>query len=127
MGRFVKPETLRLELADGAWVEVKRDLNIWEDKKYRAAGLKRLSGAQDAGTAAIDIDWAEMALARADTYIVDWNFSDDNGKSAAYSAAALRNLSPEAFEELDAAIVKHIEAMSEEKKLKAGAAKSIPA
>lgn len=131
MGRFVKPQTRQIKLAgdDNEWIEVKRDLNVWEDKRYRSAGFKRVSGAAAGGgkDAAVDVDWTELALARVETYLVDWNLRDDTGKSVPFSATAMRNLSPEAFEEIDAAIVKHVEEMAEEKKVSSGGTTPVPA
>jgi hypothetical protein len=120
MGRFVAPDVRRITLADGDWIEIKKQLNVGEDRRYRAAGLKRLTGAPGSASASVDVDWAELALARVTTYLVDWSFKDGNGKSLPYTSASVPNLSPESFEEIDQAIVGHIEEMADAKKASGG-------
>lgn len=115
--RFVRPESVKLDLKDGEWVEVKKALTVGEDRRFRSAGLKRLSGAGGgAGAATVDIDWEEMALARVETYLLDWSAKDEKGKSVPVSAAAIRNLDPRDFEEIDQAIQAHIAREADEKK-----------
>lgn len=118
--RFVKPDTRRIELSDGDWIEIKKQLNVGEDRRYRAAGLKRLTGSPGSNAAAIDVDWGELALARVITYVVDWSFKDGNDKTVTVTPAAIQNLEPADFEEIDNAIQDHIKEMEEVKKANAG-------
>jgi hypothetical protein len=118
--RFVAPETCKLELSDGDWIEIKKQLSVGDDRRYRSAGLKRLTGAPGSNAASVDVDWAELALARVTTYLIDWSFTDANGKSINVSPQAIQELQPDDFEEIDAVIVKHIEEMTAEKKANAG-------
>lgn len=119
--RFVRPDTVRLTLKNGDWIEVKKELTVGEDRRFRAAGLKRLSGSPGSQSASVDVDWEAMALARVEAYLTDWSAKDANGKDVSVTPSAIRNLASEDFEEIDQAIQTHIEAMADEKKVTAGA------
>ena len=109
--RFVKPETVRLDLSEGDWIEIKRDLSRAEQIRLDTAGLGNRTGST------VAIDYVAMAYARITTYLLDWSFKGPDGKDAPITKAALENLSGETFDEIDGAILKHIEAREEEKKL----------
>lgn len=114
--RFVSPETVRIELKDGQWIEVKKTLTAGEEKAYRSAGFRRVSQRQDDNTNEVDIDWTAMAFARVEAYLVDWSAKRDDGKDVPVSKAAIRNLDAESFQEIDEAIVKHIDEADDAKK-----------
>ena len=122
--RFVAPETRKITLPDGEWIEIKKLLNVGEDRRYRSAGLKRLTGSPGSAATAVDVDWAELALARVTAYLVDWSFRDGNGKTVDLTPAAIQNLSTDDFEEIDNAIQAHIKEVEDEKKVSGG--KSTP-
>lgn len=107
--RFVIPETKRYYLKNATdWIEVKKELTAGEDKKYRTAGLSRMTGA---GTdqAAIDVNWTLMSMARVQTYLYAWS------EKRPLTPTAVEDLSTDDFEEIDALIVKHIDAVKAEK------------
>ncbi len=108
--RFVTPESVRLDLTDGAWIEVKKDLTVGEEKRYRASGLGGMGGG------AVGVDWEAMAFSRADAYLVDWSAKDAKGKDIKLTPQAIRDLDVESFNEIDAAIMAHIGRRTEEKK-----------
>lgn len=114
--RFVSPETVRIELSDGQWIEVKKTLTAGEEKAYRSAGFRRVSQRQDDNTNEVDIDWTAMAFARVEAYLVDWSAKREDGKDVPVSKAAIRNLSAESFQEIDDAIVAHIDSQADAKK-----------
>jgi len=121
--RFVQPETVRLDLHDGtSWIEVKRELTVGEDRRYRSAGLRRMS--QPNGETSVEVDWTAMALARVEAYLVDWSATKPDGKGkeqpVPVTRAAIEALASEDFDEIDAAINAHIEAIAREKKAKTG-------
>lgn len=139
--RFVSPETVRLDLKDTVitelveipnetelqervvavkknWIEVKKELGKGEEAAFRAAGLGRMSRSNDVNEVAID--WRAMALARVETYVVDWSAKDANGKDVKVTSAAIANLHPDDFDEIDAAIQAHIAAVADEKKARSG-------
>ena len=125
--RFVAPDTVRLSLSDGHWIEVKQELTAGEKQRYRTAGLRRMSARKDAdGESAneVDVDWVALANARVNVYLVDWSARDAKDKPMPLTPAAISNLDQASFEEIDAAIQAHIEAMDSEKKVTSGSASS---
>lgn len=92
--RFVTAETVRLDLSDGDWVEIKARLTYEEAQKLGNASLVGLNQ----GGYAIDV--ARFRLMRLETWLVDWNFADNEGKSVPLSPSAIRNLDPETAEEI---------------------------
>jgi len=114
--RFVKPEITRLEFVDSdgekAWIEVKNELTVGEEKRYRAAAFGRVQAM--GGSNGIDIDWECMAFARVDAYLVEWS------DKRPLNTDAIRALSSEDFEQIDALIQAHIERRAQEKKVKTG-------
>lgn len=121
--RFVSTETTRIDLSDGQWIEVKQELSAGEEKRYRAAGLKRMSqrkGDNDEFQNDVEIDFAAMALARVVTYLVDWSAKGPNGKAMPCTKDAIAQLDTASFDEIDLAIQQHIEKVAAEKKDQSG-------
>lgn len=109
--RFVTPETVRLDLSDGDWIEVKRRLTNGERRRLNTAGLSKSLTIGNEQNQEIDIDFAEFSLARAAMWIVDWSFEDD-GRRVAVTRVALESLDEETADEIDKALDAHIEAMA---------------
>lgn len=109
--RFVSPETTRLDLPTGDWIEVKTELSALEDKRYRTTGYRRVSQ-----TGEFEVDWSIVAASRLSTYLVDWSAKDAKGKKIPVSREAITALCDEDFEAIDLAILAHIAARVEEKK-----------
>src|SRR5689334_15448688 len=107
--RFVTPDVVRIPLKNGEdWIEVKKELTVGEEKRFRSAGLKHM--AQADGETKIDIDWAAMARARVEAYLVDWSATkaDPKNKGKVVAVKVTREtieaLAPEDFDEIDEAI-----------------------
>jgi hypothetical protein len=106
--RFVtNVETVRKYLKNGTdWVEIKKELTTGEDRRYRTAGMTKMrTEKNDGGEASptIEVDFAHMAVARVEAYLVDWN------EKKKISRAAIEALCKSDFEEIDALIQEHIE------------------
>jgi hypothetical protein len=106
---FVQPLIERLPLDDGHWIEIKRKL---------AYGDMQTFASKSRG----DLTIASLNLIAA--YLQDWSLVDAEGQPVRVDdepskIAALRALSPEAFEAIDEAIDKHIKGLAAEKKSKA--------
>ena len=114
--RFVNPDTERLMLSDGDWIEVKRELNAEDDNKLGMAGFGRMVQVGD--TREVNIDWSARHFARIDTYVVGWSLKDSKGASVPLTRGAIRNLSDDSVLEMDKAIQAHIEKMEQEKNAK---------
>jgi hypothetical protein len=106
--RFVTPETVRLPLSDGDWIEVKKRLTNGERRSLNTAALgKSMPIGQD--VAEVAVDFAELGTARALIYIVDWSFEDD-GHRVPVSRAAYLALDEPTADEIDKALDIHITA-----------------
>lgn len=109
MSRFVSTESVRLDLSDGDWIEIKKELSY---------GDMQSVASQTRG----DFTASEINIVAA--YLLDWSFKDAHDKpvsieSDAQKVAALRNLTQAAFREIDAAIEAHAKGVAEAKKPKA--------
>lgn len=107
--RFVMPETVRLELSDGDWIEVKRRLSYGDLQSI--ASLSRM-----------DLTQASQHTVAA--YLLDWSLVDESGVTVDISTdakklSALRAMIPADFAEIDAVIDAHVQALDSEKKAKA--------
>lgn len=72
--RFARIDTVRLELSDGDWIEVKRELTYGE-----ILDLKDLSFVQDDGNEP-RFSEREFSINRITTLVVAWSFEDENGR-----------------------------------------------
>jgi hypothetical protein len=108
--RFVTPDTVRLPLSDGDWIEVKQRLTNGERRRLNSAALGK-SMPLGAAVTEIAVDFAEMGTARALTYIVDWSFEDD-GRRVPVSREAFLSLDEPTADEIDKALDAHVEAMA---------------
>lgn len=105
--RFVTPDTVRLPLSDGDFIEVKRRLTNGERRRLNTAALgKSIPVGLDVTEVAINFE--EMGIARALAYIVDWSFEDD-GRRVPVSREAFLSLDEETAAEIDAALDAHVE------------------
>lgn len=115
--RFVKPETQRYNLANGSdWVELKKELTVGEDKRYRTKGMRGMTGIGGnvkPEDVKVDIEWNDLPFARVEAYLLDWSAGRE------VSRKAIEALAPEDFEEIDNIVLKHIELVAEAKKSKA--------
>jgi hypothetical protein len=114
--RFVAPVTETIQLKDGHWIEIKKDLTAGEERALRSSGFRRVSQRKEDETNEVDVDWTAMAFARVEAYLVDWSARDDKGKSVAVSKAAIRALDEDSFNEIDEAIKAYVEARDAAKK-----------
>ena len=131
----VKPETERLELewtddvgdVHPFWLEVKKRLNVGEDRKMTTSGFKSMSaGAADdkdkaPRSAEINMDWQAQAFARAEIYITDWSLTDDKSVKLRVCREVIETFHPELFKVIEDGITRHVEAMAAAKKARAGA------
>lgn len=105
---FVVPETVRLDLEDGHWIEIKRELSYGDMQKV--ASLSRA-------------DLTASALHLVGAYLVDWSLQDAKGQGVpidtdAQKIDALRALSNEAFNAIDVVIETHAKEARAAKKAK---------
>ena len=109
MAWFVRPETVRLDLPDGEWVEVKAELSWGEQQKMIGAGIGFDGdlGSLQSGTGKMSLQWVEFQVENLLLWIVDWSATDAQGKPVPVSKQALLNLHPKMTRMLEDAIGEH--------------------
>ncbi len=113
--RFITPGTVRLELSEGDWIEIKQRLSYGEQQKLASDALGKKVGLLE-GQPQVELDMATYQIKRLRMWIVDWSFTDDRDRHVPVSEDAIANLDPDAAEEIDAAITAYLEAREAEKK-----------
>ena len=111
---FVKPQTVQLNLDEGQWIEVKKELNVGDQKRLIGAGVKR-SVIPATGLIGTEIGW-DYEIERALVWIVDWSFRDDQQQKVAVTRSAVESLQIGVFQTIQNAISKHIETTEEKKR-----------
>lgn len=101
--RFVVPDVVRLPLSDGDWIDVKRRLNIGEQRAMFAQIYKSKAADQP-----VQMDVSAVGVARVAAYTIGWSFTDAEGKPVAYSAQTIDALDTGTFAEVLDAVDAHI-------------------
>ena len=137
--RFVKPETINIEISDGDTIEIKKELTVGEQKQMYGNAVRKMGGVMGEGRGEWDMDPALLAFAKVQCYLVGWSFAEEaldkdgnpemeNGKPVTkpieLTPDAIRNLDEETFAEIEEAIDKHEEKLAEGKKATGGKGKS---
>ena len=117
--RFVRPETVRLELSDGDWIDAKKALTYGESKRLesvmmpksiKAGQLEKLAnGKGKAEDFEIELDFTKLSVDQMLTWLVDWSFTNEAGKREPITRDAILALDPESAAEIEAALDRHIE------------------
>jgi len=107
--RFADGSAVRLELSDGDWVLVRRELSYGQQRRLAAAGLTGVDNAT-AGADHLRVDFAAYDLERLALWLLDWSFRDADGDHVVVSREAIENLHPDAAAEINEALNRHIEA-----------------
>jgi hypothetical protein len=122
--RVVVPETVRLTISEGDWLDVKKRLTYGERKKASASLVREVRA-----DGRVTPEFEMVGLAQVMAYLVDWSLVDAKGKQIPIDTddrklAALRSMDEATVEEIEQAIEKHAEAMdaeaSDSKKTNAG-------
>jgi hypothetical protein len=121
--RFPAPIVERLPLSEGDWIEVKRDLTVGEEKDISLLAMRELS--QTDGTVKFSLDYQLMPFAKAVIYLVSWSFHNAKGpvkldEDLRKRLAQLRALDRDTWEEIEAAVLRHEEAVDAQKKSSTG-------
>lgn len=102
MSWFIAPESTRIDLPEGQWVEVKRRLNVGEQREL----FRRVYPAATAGEK-LKLDIAEVGFAKVLAYLLAWSLTDDQQKPVPISEGALNSLGPDKFAYIREAIEAH--------------------
>ena len=116
----VAPDVVRLPLAEGDWIDVKKQLNAGERARLSGAGLEavRATG-PNMKSRAIELNYERLELARIEAYVVKWSFVGLDNEPLKVTPEAIAALDPAIAKEIDAALDKHVEAAAAEKNGKA--------
>lgn len=112
--RMRRPEDVRIPLNDDDWIIIKKYLTIGETRAAFARMIKRqVTGERP------EINPIMSGISQVAEYLLDWSILDADGapvvirnSSVEAKLAALNDLSPEKYQEIDSAIDRHIEAMT---------------
>jgi hypothetical protein len=123
--RFVQPETERLSLSDGEWIEVKRELNAGEQRHVQAGYYKDVR----LGERPI-VDFEQYGKTRMVGYLTAWSFVGFDGQPEPIDESGLDHLDMDTWLEIDRALDAHearISARREARKNAQDGAKTSPA
>ena len=121
--RFADGGQVRLELSDGDWVAVRRELTYGQQRRLAAAGLTGINPAL-AGEQRLSVDLAAYDIERLVTWVLDWSFRDGDGDHVVVSRESIEALHPDTAGELNQALDRHIEALEAKKGSPAGPSKT---
>lgn len=108
--RFVDPQSVRLSLSDGDWIEIKRELNAGEQRKVFAQQVKDYHA--DTGRPMLDPE--QVGRSRVGGYLLAWSFTDRSGKPIPITDGAIDNLDQPTYREIVKAIDDHEAAIDRE-------------
>jgi len=121
--RFVTPATIRIDLTDGDWIEVKERLTYAEQKRLagqtfrpvvNTADLTPTQDSESRGTdMELDLEW--YSILRIKLWVVAWSFVDAAGNPVRPTMDAIRALDSETGDEIEEALNEHVEAMNSQK------------
>jgi hypothetical protein len=128
--RVRRPTTDRLELTDGDFLIVKRDLTAGEYRDLMRAAARPVTVTATSGVQVapqIELDPIAAGLATVLAYLLDWSFTDADGRPlviadqpTAIVKAALDHIDSDAYMEVQKAVLAHQAArgadVAEEKK-----------
>ncbi len=116
--RGVRQDTVRLDLSDGDWIEVRRVLTVGEERDLVSLAVR---GYRPDGTA--DLDTRLLSFLAAATYLTGWSLCNLDGMPIPWVGNAkvqqrvdvLRGLDSATMAEIDEALAKHREAQADPK------------
>lgn len=103
--RVVAQGTEHIEISDGDWIEVKRELNTGDQKRLDGAGLKPpvLVGNRIINP----VDWGLFEMEKALIWLTDWSIVGPDGKVLPLNMDAIKSIDTETFEEINDIITVH--------------------
>jgi hypothetical protein len=111
---FVAPETVKIDLPGGEWIEVKKQLTKGERDKVNAMLIKEVRN-----DGRMTPDFEMMSKAEALAYLVDWSLTDGDKKirieTDGDKLSAINSMSVEGFDLISEAISAHVKQMEAEK------------
>jgi hypothetical protein len=128
--RFVTPQLVTLDLTDGDWLRVKRELNTGEKRALQGAGFRDVKGVVGSddikNDAILQVNWGEAEIARVCMWVKEWSFRDAQNAPVPVTRETVSALHSDSFDEIVKALDKHVEAIEAERKNAIGATGSAP-
>jgi hypothetical protein len=112
--RFASGAAVKLPLSEDDWVLVRAELTFAQQRRLAAAGLTGVDTTATAGDR-LKVDLAAFDIEKLVTWVMDWSFRDEEGARVDVSREAVEGLTPEAAQEIAAALDAHIEAQAAKK------------
>ena len=103
--RFVEPDTRRLDLTEGDWIDVKVELTAGETRELFGRMRPYVTPGEPNQLIA-----KEVAIARLAAYVVDWSLRDKAGKPVPVTDVTIDAVDMETFTELLAVVDAHVAA-----------------
>lgn len=100
--RFVQPDTIRIDLSDGDFIIIKKELNAGEQRRVFSDFVKEARSGE-----AFQLDPEKVGLTKILGYLVGWSFVDAEGKPVEVSEGAVKALDIASFREVKDAIDTH--------------------
>lgn len=100
--RFVQPSVVRLPLSDGDYLDVKKELTAYEQRRI----FSQLVTTMHAGEKTV-LDPAKVGKTKILEYVVGWSLLGADGSPEPFSEAALDALDIETYREIEQAVDAH--------------------
>lgn len=107
--RFVSPDSVRLPLSDGEWIDVVKRLNVAQSRKVFARLVKEMKMGSP-----VTLDPEQVGRSKVSVYLLGWSLTDAAGKAVPVSDHAIDSLDSDTFREILDAIEKHEDAQDAE-------------
>lgn len=99
---LVRPETVRVTLKNGEWLELVKELTAGEYRDVQVAHMKEVT----AGSGVV-VDYRNVGFAMVLAYVKDWSFTNFDGTTLPISSDWLRKFRTDLFDDVRAAVEAH--------------------
>jgi hypothetical protein len=100
--RFVSPDIVRIDLSDGDFINIKRELNTGEQRRVFSRFVKEARSGER-----FVLDPEQVGLTKIVEYLIGWSFVDASGAPVDVSEEAIKSLDVDTFKEIKEAIDQH--------------------
>lgn len=108
--RFVQPDIVRLNLSDGDFIDIKKELNVGEQRRIFSRFVKDARSGE-----AWAVDPEQVGMTKIVEYLLGWSFTDAAGKPVEISEESIKGLDVDSFREIKDAIDAHEKQIEKER------------
>jgi len=112
--RFVMPDVVRIDLTDGDWIEIKKELSVGDAKRIQNAAITFVGGDIN-DDRKFGVDMERASIEQVLVWLVEWSFRNEKDKPVSITRESIRSLDQESFEEIENAITSYAETLEKEK------------